>query len=397
MIKRALVGVAVVILFQSCYVGRFFIYNFADVRDYKKFPKRELKKSPVPYYFTEATHSKAIKLPKTITQRKKTYDFESGLKKTGTLSFLVIRNDSILYEWYREGNDQSSLVTTFSMSKSYVSALTGIAIGEGYIKSSKDPICKYLTFLDTNTFGKITIQHLLDMQSGIAFNENYFNPFGDIAKYYYGTKLKKYLHHLKIESEPGSVFRYISLNSQLLGLVLESATGKQLTDYLQEKLWTPLGMEYDASWSIDSKKHHTEKAFCCLNGRAKDFAKLGRLYLNNGNWNGKQLIPAAYVDESVNFKNVKNNLTYSNNWWHTRWAFPLSDSSKIKAVHYTTSPKDANSTPFIYAASGDFFAQGLLGQYLYMYPQKNMIIVRFSKKEGDIAWTKLFRDICLKN
>ena len=397
MIRRFSLGILLVFFFQSCHVGRFFIYNFADARDYKKFPKKEIRKSENPFFFAEAKTNHSANLPKTLSVGRKSYDFETGLKKTGTLSFLIIRNDSILYEWYRPEKNANSMVTSFSIVKSFVSALVGIAISEGYIKSKDDPITHYLQFLDTTKFGKITVQHLLDMQSGIAFNENYFNPFGDIGKYYYGTNLKKYVRHLEIEQEPGKVFRYISLNTQLLGLVLENATGKSLTDYLQEKLWTPLGMEFDASWSIDSKKHQTEKAFCCLNGRARDFAKLGSLYLHRGNWNGKQLIPSSYVDESVNFNIVKNNLRYSNNWWHTRLTFPLSDSANVTSPHYTVHPADPKSTPFIYAASGDYFAQGLLGQYLYMYPKNNIIIVRFSKHEGNINWPRLFRDIALKN
>jgi CubicO group peptidase (beta-lactamase class C family) len=237
----------------------------------------------------------------------------------------------------------------------------------------------------------------LDMRSGIKFGENYFNPFGDIAKYYYGTHLKKYMKHLKMESEPGKKFRYISLNTQLLALILEKATGKTPTAYLQEKLWTPLGMEYDATWSVDSKKNKTEKAFCCINGRAIDYAKLGRLYLNKGLWNGRQIVSKEWVEESTTFKYRKNNFVYSNHWWHTRDHIPAKDSVHIDVPYYID-PYANIPNSYVVKPSGDFFAQGLLGQYLYMYPEKNIIIVRMSKREGrNLYWPELFKDIARNN
>lgn len=397
MIKRLTLFVALILPFQSCYVGRFFIYNFADVRDYKKFPKTELHKSEIPFYFKDGSQNLSIRLPKTVKGKHKTYSFESALKKTGTISFIIIRNDSILYQWLSPGKDNSSITTTFSMSKSFLSALIGIAIDEGKILSVNDSITSYLEFLDKEEFGKVTIQHVLDMRSGIKFGENYFNPFGDVAKYYYGTHLKKYIKHLKMESEPGKKFRYISLNTQLLALILEKATGKTPTAYLQEKLWTPLGMEYDATWSVDSKKNKTEKAFCCINGRALDYAKLGRLYLNKGKWNEKQLVSKEWVEESTTFKKRKNNFVYSYHWWHTRDHIPSIDSIHIEAPYYID-PYATVPNTYVVKPSGDYFAQGLLGQYLYMYPEKNIIIVRMSKREGrNVYWPELFKDIARHN
>jgi CubicO group peptidase (beta-lactamase class C family) len=397
MIKKLILFFVLLLFLQSCYVGRFFIYNFADVRDYKKFPKTELHKSETPFYFINGSQSSNIRLPKTVKGKHKTYSFESALKKTGTVSFIIIRNDSILYQWLRPGKDNGSITTTFSMSKSFLSALIGIAIEDGYIHSVEDSITNYLDFLDKNEFGKVTIQDVLDMRSGIKFGENYFNPFGDIAKYYYGTHLKKYMKHLKMESEPGKKFRYISLNTQLLALILEKATGKTPTAYLQEKLWTPLGMEYDATWSVDSKKNKTEKAFCCINGRAIDYAKLGRLYLNKGLWNGRQIVSKEWVEESTTFKYRKNNFVYSNHWWHTRDHIPAKDSVHIDVPYYID-PYANIPNSYVVKPSGDFFAQGLLGQYLYMYPEKNIIIVRMSKREGrNLYWPELFKDIARNN
>jgi CubicO group peptidase (beta-lactamase class C family) len=397
MMKRFCAALVFLFLLQSCHVGRFFIYNFADIRDHRIFPNKEIKKSEIPFRFIESPSPNNLKLPKTVTRRFKVVNFEEALKKSGTMTLIVIRNDSIIYQWERKGYTNSKVIPSFSLAKSFVSVLTGIAVDEGYIKSIDDPITNYLDYLDKEKFGKITIQHLLDMQSGIKFNENYFNPFSDIAKYYYGTHLKKYLSHLDVEYEAGKKFRYISINTQILGLILEKATGKSLTEYLQEKLWTPLGMEYEASWSIDSKKHNTEKAFCCINGRAKDYAKLGRLMLNKGNWNGKQIVSKKYIEATTTFSKSKNGFIYSNLFWHTRDYYPVSDSNKIArpyGVH--VSAKDSSKL-HLYKASGEYYAQGLLGQYVYVAPKKNMIFIRMGKREGGIIWSYLFKSIAEKN
>jgi CubicO group peptidase (beta-lactamase class C family) len=304
----------------------------------------------------------------------------------------------VLYEWYSPDYSAKSIVPSFSMAKSFVSAMIGIAIDEGKIKNTSEPITNYIDFFDKEKFGKITIQHLLDMQSGIHYNESYINPFGDVAKYYYGTNIKKYLHHLKIKEAPGKNFEYVSLNTQLLGLILEKATGKSLTAYLQEKLWTPLGMEHDASWSIDSKKGQTEKAFCCINARARDFAKFGRLYLHKGNWNGQQLVSSKWVSESVTFHEPKNYFLYSNQWWHARNFFPASDTlTKQKPWLTYTATGKGKSTPMAYQPSGDFYAEGHLGQFIYVSPKHQMIVVRLGKKYGDLNWAGYIKKLASLN
>lgn len=400
MIKRTLIAIVMAGLLYSCHVGRFFIYNFSDIRDYKKFPEKPLKKAETPFYFKEAAPgSPALKLPK-LNRRKKELTFEEALDRSGSVAFLVIRNDSILYQWYRSGRDASMIVPSFSMAKSYVSALVGIAIGEGLIKSADEPITNYLDYLDKEKFGKITVQHVLDMQSGLRSIENYYNPFGDVAKYYYGRRLKRYTRHLKIKEEPGRNFEYISLNTQLLGLIVEKATGKGLTEYLQEKIWSKIGTEFDAGWSIDSRKYHTEKAFCCINARARDFAKFGRLYLNKGNWEGRQLVPEAWVSASATFTAPKNNYLYSNQWWHTRSFYPAADSARFGKPYalltFAGKGKQPESSYIVKPKEG-YYAEGHLGQFIYICPSKNMVLVRLGKKYGGIPWSELFEAIAAKN
>ncbi|MBL7717466.1 MAG: serine hydrolase [Flavipsychrobacter sp.] len=361
---KALLLPALALLFSSCHVGRFVIYNFAGINDHKKFPAGPVAKPAEPFVFHTGASPGAVQLPKSIKINKSDAGFEEMLDKTKTVAFLIIRNDSLLYEHYDNGYEQESIVASFSAAKSYVSALVGIAIQEGFIKSVNDPVTHYIPELDKAKFGNVTIEHLLDMRSGIYFNEGYFNPFGDVAKYYYGRNLKKYITRLKVKRNPGEEFEYISLNTQLLGMAVENATGKPLYQYLEEKLWLPMGMEYDASWSLD-RKNGTPKGFCCLNARARDFAKFGRLYLNMGKWNNRQLVPEAWVRRSMNYDSV-NDGAYSYQWW-------------------TIQPGKSYS------------AIGILGQYIYVHPEKKMVIVRLGKKESAMPWPNLFEQLAERN
>jgi CubicO group peptidase (beta-lactamase class C family) len=265
------------------------------------------------------------------------------------------------YEKYFKGYDKQSIVPSFSMAKSVTSILIGCAIDEGFIKSVDEPITRYIPELVTNGFEKVTIKHLLQMTSGIAFNESYINPFGDAASFYYGRNLRKQITKMQLKHEPGKQFEYVSGNTQLLGLVLERAlNGKTVTQYLQDKLWTPLEMEYDASWSIDKKKNGLEKTFCCINARARDFAKIGRLYKNKGNWNGKQLVSQKWVEASTKLDTTDGSADY----YQYQWWLP--------------------------SKNGDFMAEGILGQFIYVNPTKNLIIVRLGQNYGKANWSDLF-------
>ena len=391
--KTIALAIALVLILGSCHVGRFFVYNFSDIHDYKKFPSRPLAASPEPFYFKPKTNQNLVLKPK--GKNNKEYIFEDVLHKNNTVSFLVIRNDSIIYDWTRNNYDSASIIPSFSMAKSFVSALIGVAIGEGLIKNTNEPITRYLD-LPKPGFEKITIQHLLDMQSGIRFIENYYNPFGDVAKFYYGRHLRKYVRHLRIAKPPGTGFEYLSLNTELLAMIIEKVSGKTCTDYLQEKLWTPLGMQFSASWSIDSKKGNMEKAFCCINARTIDFAKFGRLYLQKGQWNGQQLVPRQWVETSAYDFSDRNDFLYTNQWWHSRLYYTLADTAKITSDFKIAYYKGHKDKPYVIAPAQDFFAQGHLGQFIYVYPKSNIVIVRLGKNEGKVNWPDLMRGVAIK-
>lgn len=345
------------LLLSSCQLGRFVYYNFADINDHKIFKSRHLKNDSEPFNFYTTSNGK---FPRELNNTP----FNKYLEDNNSVAFLIIKNDTIQYEKYFENYQKESIVPSFSMAKSVTSILIGCAIDDGLIKSVEEPITNYVPELAKNGFNKVTIKHLLQMTSGIKFNESYVNPFGDAASFYYGLNLRKEIRKMKLKREPGKKFEYVSGNTQLLGLVLErSLKNKTITSYLQEKLWTPLGMEYDASWSIDRKKNGLEKTFCCLNATARDFAKIGRLYLNNGNWNGKQIISEKWVKESTNPEIKEGSVKfYQYQWW-----IP---------------------TPNL-----DFMAEGILGQFIYVNPTKKLIIVRLGKNEGKADWWTIFTSL----
>ena len=334
------------------------------MQDYKKFPSQKIDKPLKPFLFKEAVKQLDPDIP--IGFNKKNYrTFDQFLENEQTLSFLIIRNDSVLYENYFHHYDSASILPSFSMAKSFVSALTGIAISEKYIKSVHQPITDFMPELKNNPgFEKITLEHLLNMRSGIKFNEGYDNPFADMPKYYYGLNLKKYILKLKVKSAPDLKFEYLSVNTLLLSIAIERATGKTLSTYLDEKIWKPVGMEFPASWSVDSRKHQTIKAFCCINARARDFARFGRLYLNNGNWDGKQIVPEAWVKQSTRIVN---------------------DSRESQGYPYTYQWRITEK--------GSFFAKGLLGQFIFVDPKKKIIIVRMGTGNADVNWPYFFESL----
>lgn len=364
-VKTAVAISAMALVLSSCTVGRFFVYNFADTKDHKKFPSRPLPVSHVPYHYAEASVEKTLKY---TTSEGRERDLDTFLEKHKTVAFLVIHRDTVTYERYFKGYDQAQVHTSFSMAKSVVSMLIGCAIADGFIHSVDQPVTDFLPEMAKNGWGKVSLEHVLQMTSGMDFNESYVNPFGHAAKFYYGRRLYAATENLKLKEEPGKKFEYTSGNTQLLGLVLERALrakGDQraISQYLTDMLWQPLGMEYSSSWSIDRKKDGLEKTFCCINAPARDFAKLGSLYLHKGQWQGKELVPAKWVEQSTRVDTTQGSSAgYQYQWWL---------------------PSD----------EGDLMAQGILGQFVYVDPSRELVIVRLGAKYGGVYWPDVFRNI----
>ncbi|MBK7467762.1 MAG: serine hydrolase [Saprospiraceae bacterium] len=330
-----------------------------------------MNQSPV-YKFNQTT--KDYKLGTTIGLINRDLNstdisLDSFVNTHKTVSFLIIRNDTILYERYVHKYKDTSLVSSFSLVKPIVSTLIGIAIDEGKIKNVNDLIVDYLPEYKTKKgWDKIRIKHLLHHTSGISFSDKQFDPISDNAEFYWGNNLRKKMYNLSLECPPDIKFHYSSINTLLLGHILENVTGVSISKYLELKIWQPLGMEAPASWSLDRKDEKAiEKVFCCLQARTIDFAKFGRLYLNKGNWNGTQVISKEWVEYSTHSDPSGNNKHFYNNNW--------------------------GIGPLLYES---FFAIGLYGQYLYIYPKENILIVRFGDAETSYHpnyWNNIFIQI----
>ncbi len=353
------------------------VENFRTMGD--KFNSRTISHGPDVFTFKQNIK----KLPEKYTFNGEAKSVSSFIDRTGTTGFIVIKDDTVLFEKYYQGNTEASKAISWSVAKSFVSALFGIAVSEGSIKDINQPVTDYLPLLKNSGYNGVSIKNVLQMSSGIRFNEDYGDFNSDINKMgrYFGLNmpLADFVASLKAEKQQGIYHHYVSMDTQVLGMILREATGKNLSEYAQEKLWKPLGMESDAYWLIDSSG--MEAAFAGLNVTLRDYARFGRLYLNKGNWNGKQIVPAAWVKASVTpdaphlmpgkRSNASWVLGYGYQWW-----IPLNQD-------------------------GDYLAIGIYGEAIYVYPRYNIVIVKTSaytdyNKDGDdmeIESIEMFRAI----
>lgn len=291
------------------------------------------------------------------------------LDRWGTVAFLVIQNDSVLYEEYRDGWNPRMLSNIFSATKSIVGLLIGIAHDEGYIESLDDKVGKYLPEFREGKKAEISIRNLLTMSSGLNWDEAYSSLFSKTTQAYYGDDIRTLVMNLEAEEEPGKRYSYKSGDTQILSLVLEAALNKgnsekpsvSISDYAREKLWEPMQACNDALWNLD-REDGIEKAYCCFNTTARDVARFARLLLHKGNWNGRQLISEAYMNEAMSPASYLENefgdgtLDY--------YGF------QIWIMHYRGMEFPA--------------FKGLGGQYIFAIPQKNAIVVRLGHKRSDV-------------
>lgn len=291
-------------------------------------------------------------------------DLDTFLERTFTTGFIVVQNDKIIYEHYGLEADETSKLTSWSVAKSVQSALIGIAIDEGLIDSIHDPVTKYLPQLQGSGYDGVSIKALLQMSSGVQFNEDYDDLFSDISimfakGFILGTGIRNYPEGLESERAPGEAFHYISVDSQVLTMVLDSVVEDSVSHYMEEKIWRPLGMESDAFWTVDTEKDTAiEYGFCCLNATLRDYARFGLLYLNKGKWEGRRIVPQAWVEESLtpDAEYLLLQGLYGPDWdigYQYQWWIPAGDDE-------------------------EFLAIGVWGQYIYGNPKQNIVIVKTS-------------------
>ena len=371
----AAIGVVLLVsclLYPPTYVFRLIWWGNADVNDYRRFPAQELETGPSDFAFRRDLDEERVAA---LFEAQPEVDrLDEFLAAHYTQAFLVIHDDAILYEKYFNGAARDSIVTSFSVAKSFVSALVGIAIGEGHIASVRDPITKYLPELAERDprFSEITIQDLLRMSSGIRYVEFSFLHGDDAKTYYYPDLRSLALEHTEVVGEPGSAFLYNNYHPLLLGLILERAIGVPVAEYLQEKIWKPLGMEYPGSWSLDSTDTEFPKMESGINARAIDFARFGRLYLNQGAWQGRQIVPAEWVANSTRMQRVADRGAY-----HPK-DFDL-PSAKLRYGYMWWGICRGED-------DCDFAAEGNLGQMIYLSPRSKLIMVKNSSGYGDLTW-----------
>ena len=293
--------------------------------------------------------------------------FEEAMKDVSTTQgVMIIHDDSIVYERYWGDFSADRMATIFSVSKSITSLLCGIAVDEGYIESIDDPVTKYLPELKRKDpkWERLTIRHLLNMESGLDFDDEYeFNikalkTVNAIARLNYGHNIMRQIKGLKFRCEPGTEFRYESMTTAILGVVIERATGIHYADYLSEKVWKPLQMESVALINIDSRKHHVAHAFGGITCTLKDLAKIGRLYLNNGIWDGKRIVSEEWIHLTTDFQPK---ICYHYSWYDVRY-------EKFRTGQHP-----------------GFYALGICNQILYVNPYKNIIIVRIGLQNNGWA------------
>ncbi|MCM8569580.1 beta-lactamase family protein [Gramella jeungdoensis] len=277
---------------------------------------------------------------------KATPTLDSLNQELETAAFLIIKNDSIWFEKYYNGYDKDSKTNSFSMAKSIVTALMFKAIQDGYLENINQPVADFFPQFDQ----RLTIGDLSSMSSGLNWNENYYNPFGSTARAYFTNDIREQILELEVIEAPGEEFNYLSGNTELLGMVIEKATGKSLSNYLSQSFWQPLGMNDDALWQLDSEKSEMEKAYCCISSNARNFGKFGKLFKNYGEWKGKQLLDSSFI-ALASEPRFKDSPYYGYGFW-------LSDY-KDKEI---------------------FYMRGVLGQYVIMIPEDDLVIVRLGRK-----------------
>ena len=333
------------VLADKTYLFKAAYYNFSAIDDYKIFSNEKVAAAPVDKPWPYGAGFNKINYPDSLN---------ALLEELKTVGVLVIKDDSLQFEKYWEGYSDSSLSGSFSVAKSITSILIGAAINEGKIKSVEQPVGDFIEEFSKGEKAAVTIKDLLTMSSGTDWNESYWNPFSVTAEAYYGNDLVKTATQVQMKNKPGAIHYYKSGDTQLLGLILEKATGKKLNAYAAEKLWQPLGATHDALWSTDQDKGNT-KAYCCFNSNARDFARIGKFMLDSGKIDGVPVIDSMYWRQSIIPCNITDTKGEKCNYYGYQWW--------IDPQH-----------PEI------FYARGILGQYIIMIPSKQIIIVRLAHK-----------------
>lgn len=329
-------------VFDVPYIYKALIYQQVDIDDLDIFDYNTIK----------AGKTAEWPVSQNYNEKKLSPELRKSLEQYRSVAYVIIQNDSVQYEEYWEGYSDSSYSNSFSMAKSVVSLLVGVAVDQGYIKSIEDPVGNYLPEFKEGEKAEITIRNLLEMASGLDFMESYSTPFNFTTEAYYGNDLEHMISKLKVIEKPGSVFRYKSGDPQVLELVLRKATGKTISEYLSENVWSKIGAKHDAKWSVDHEGGH-EKSYCCIYSNARDFARFGKLYMDSGRYEGQTIVSKDWIEQSIRPNGLPDeygNPSSDNYGW--QWWCLNQDGYQV------------------------YYMRGLGGQYVVCIPAKKLIVVR---------------------
>ena len=353
-------------------IARGIMWGDSDAGDLYRFPTRVMRASTEPVKFERVNDE----LQNILDDLPITNDdigivdmpFNEYLEYTNTTAFIVLHGDQLLYEGYFNGADRESMQTSFSVAKSFTSTLVGIAVEGGFIGSLDDSITIYLPELSTRDkrFEAITLRHLITMSSGLRWERSDSNPLSDDFITYYSPDLRNVaLEGIEIVNQPGIEYLYNDYNPLLLGLILERATGMSVSEFMETRLWQPMGAEGDGSWSLDSEKSGFEKMFVGLNGRAIDMVKLGWLFLSGGRNGSNQVVPNAWVQDATRVDNTTDPASFYQYYW------------------------------FIDEERQMYFAEGDKCQFIFVYPQANLVAARFGTDCGGTGFSAFVPNVAL--
>jgi CubicO group peptidase (beta-lactamase class C family) len=351
----ALLSLALIIAACSnTYIGRYVRWNFPDVYDLNKFPFLRVERGGNVNVFPSMIRTNIDSIQ--VFNEGVQVNLKDLLTSSKTRAFIILRNDTLITEWYRKGDTRETLFKSYSMTKSVLSILIGIAISEGHIKDVDEPIQNYIKRLSTSV-GQLTIKQCLLQTTRIRYDERYL-PWSDEPRWYYTKDARALTTKVKIDETRKSVYENVEYNVLLLGMVLEKATGRTITQYLEDKLWKISGMEFPATFSIDSEETHFEKVGDGFNARPMDMVRLGKLLLDSGIYKNRTIVPQEWILESTSFEGSIptqwNNVNYKYLWW-------------VKS-------------------NGDYYANGHFGQYIYISPRTQTVIVRLGEESNGICW-----------
>ncbi len=348
---------------QGCIYARIVYFNAPNLMSPGNFESRPIQASSTPISLHKGRHEAAFS---TTASKNVTYaSLDDLLESNQTRAFLVIHNDTIVYERYFGGISEATLLPSFSISKTYAAVLVGCALREGLHASLDDPLIKYVPDLaDKHGYERVTLDQLLRMTSGIDFDEE--STAG--AAIYYTTDLRDLARSYDLKWPPGKHYLYGSVNIQLLWEVLRGRLeGDTVSHYFEREVWGPVGAGQPATWSLDSRASGVEKFAGGFNATARDHALLGLLYLHGGTLNGRTILTKQWVERSLSPDPVAGQVQ-------------IADGAMQRGRYQWFLTLNGNA----------YFAKGYHGQYIFVVPHKDAVFVRFGDGYGDVDWTDLF-------